>query len=93
MEAQELIKILQAVEPKTWITFSIDKQLAKQFAKVQLNAGEVLEYLTYGGKITYTHEEDSEDAFLDISLDQCNWGPEGLKRQAEDFDNKYPELK
>ena len=90
MNAGDLIKILQVVDPSQEVEFSIgglyETQYRQNCAKVELQGGDCLNFLYAKGAEILS---DGDTPFLTITLEQVNWPIEGFIKEANAYDREY----
>ena len=89
MKAKDLIKVLQALDPESSISFSLghDDDYRETCAKAELTEGECLGYLAVD---TIEFHNDDESMWCDIVLQQDNLCY--LEEAAEQFDKQYQKV-
>lgn len=89
MEVKKLIRILQALDPESFVTLSLgrDDEYRKKCAKAELITGDCLEYLDIDRVEIYTDAEDSGEIWADIIVKQNN--SIYFEEEASKFDKKY----
>lgn len=93
MNAGDLIKILQVVDPSQEVEFSIggtqDDRYREECAKVELQAGECLEFLCADGAEIIS---DGGIPLLTITLKQVNWPFEGFIKEVNTYDREHKKV-
>lgn len=93
MNASNLIKILQGLDPECVVNFSLgdNDEYREKCAKVQLTNGECLDYL--GIKDVVIGEAPYDNSiWVDIHLEQWNYEDKKLDEWAEKFDEEYKKV-
>lgn len=87
MKVKKLIRILQALDPESFVTLSLgrDDEYRKKCAKAELITGDCLEYLDIDRVEIYTDAE--EEICADIIVKQNNLIY--FEEEASEFDKKY----
>lgn len=87
MKVKKLIRILQALDPESFVTLSLgrDDEYRKKCAKAELITGDCLEYLDIDRVEIYT--DAKEEICADIIVKQNNLIY--FEEEASKFDKKY----
>ena len=89
MKVKKLIRILQALDPESFVTLSLgrDEEYRNMCAKAEIITGDCLDYLDIDRIEFYSGAEDPEEIWADIVLKQNNLIY--FEEEAAKFDKKY----